>query len=94
VRSDRRVTVAFSNLPALDRTRAYELWMLTAGGHPVPVTGFEPDGSNGFGGTYRIDAGKYAKAAVTIEQAPGNSPVPHGPIALVISLDHPVKTQS
>jgi hypothetical protein len=94
VRSDRSVTVAFNNLPTLSRAQAYELWMLTPAGHPVPVTGFEPGGSYDFSGIYHIDTSKYAKAAVTVEQAPGNSAMPHGPIVLVIPFDHPLKTQS
>ena len=91
VRSNHTIEVAFNDLPSLRPTQAYELWVLPTKGNPVPVTGFEPGGTQNFDGTYKINASRFAKAAVTIEQAPGNSPVPHGPIALVIPFDSPVK---
>lgn len=96
VRSDHRMTVAFSSLPVLSNTQAYELWMIPATGRPVPVGGFVPNGDLSFYTVYPVksNVGSYAKAAVTIERAPGNSPVPRGPIALVIPFAHPVVTQS
>ncbi|HWE62672.1 MAG TPA: anti-sigma factor [Chloroflexota bacterium] len=91
VRSDHTIEVAFNGLPPLTPTRAYELWLIPPKGKPVPVTGFAPGGTQDFGGTYKIDAASYAEAAVTIERAPGNSPVPHLPIVLVIPLNNAAK---
>lgn len=86
VRSDHSIELAFNSLPQLARTKAYELWGLPATGAPVPVAGFVAGTGGAFSHTYKVDATRYAKAAVTIEQAPGDSPAPHGPIVFVLPL--------
>jgi anti-sigma-K factor RskA len=84
IRSNHTVEVAFNNLPRLNAQQAYELWALPAKGNPVPVAGITTGGA--FNKIYPIDPARYAKAAISIEQAPGNSTVPHGPIVFVLPL--------
>ena len=86
VRSDNTIELAFNSLPALSASQAYELWALPAKGNPVPVAGFTTGSTQAFQHTYSIDATRYAKAAITVEKAPGNSPAPRGPIVFVLPL--------
>ena len=86
VRSDNTIELAFNSLPALNASQSYELWALPAKGNPVPVAGFAAGSTGAFQHIYSIDAARYAKAAITVEKAPGNSPAPHGPIVFVLPL--------
>lgn len=74
-RSDHTTMVAFTGLPALPRSKAYELWLIPSKGAAVPVGGFVARGAR-FTGNYAIDARRYALAAVTVEPAPGDSAAP------------------
>jgi anti-sigma-K factor RskA len=86
VRSDHTIDLAFTSLPALSTAKAYELWALPAKGNPVPIAGITNTHRGAFQHIYQVDARKYPKAAISIERAPGDSAVPHGPVIFVLPL--------
>ena len=85
-RSDHTTVVAFTGLPVLPRSKAYELWLIPSKGAPLPVGGFVGGSGAGFTGHYTIDARPYALAAVTVEPAPGTSLAPSSAPIITFAL--------
>jgi anti-sigma-K factor RskA len=86
VRGDHKTDMSFSNLPVLPKGLAYEMWLIPAKGKPVPVGGFNAGPNHAFSTRLGKDAAGFADAAVTVERAPGNSPLPTSNPFIVVSL--------
>ena len=76
LKDDGVALVDFSGLPQLEAGKVYELWLITAAGHPDAALVFVPD-SNGskFVLVNRSLAG-YTQMAITVEQGPDGAPAP------------------
>ena len=87
LRDDGVALVDFTGLPQLEAGKVYEVWLISASGHPDAALVFVPD-SNGsrFVLVDRSLAG-YTQMAVTVEQGPDGAPAPtqqpqlYGPLA-------------
>jgi anti-sigma-K factor RskA len=86
IRSDHTTRVAFSDLPALNPARAYELWFIPAKGSPVSLGGFRAGADHSYSASYTKDAAAYALVAVTIERAPGDWPTPSKYLAIAVKV--------
>ncbi len=76
LKEDGVALVDFNGLPQLEAGKVYELWLISAAGHPDPALVFVPD-SNGskFVLVNRSLAG-YTQMAITVERAPEGAPAP------------------
>jgi anti-sigma-K factor RskA len=79
-----RWTFFAHNLPAVQRGREYQLWLITPGNRKIPGGTFRPGprGEAHVEATYALPADSLAAVAVTEEPA-GGLPVPSGPVVIV-----------
>jgi anti-sigma-K factor RskA len=68
--------VEFSNLPALDAGKVYELWLIPAAGQPIPGAVFKPDPSGGYVVLLARNLNGLTALAVTAEAGPNGASAP------------------
>ncbi|HEX6913244.1 MAG TPA: anti-sigma factor [Longimicrobium sp.] len=79
-----RWTFFAHDLPAIQRGREYQLWLITPGGRKLPAPTFRPGprGEARVEATYALPADSLQAIAVTEEPA-GGLPAPSGPVVIV-----------
>ena len=72
--------VNFSHLPPISPDRVYEVWLITADGHPEAAAVFQSDANGGKTLVIGKDIRRYKLIAVTVETGPDGSAAPsHSP---------------
>jgi len=68
--------VDFTGLPALPKGKVYELWLITAGGHPDAAAIFAPDAKGSKVVLVNLPLTGYSQIAVTAEDGPDGANAP------------------
>ncbi len=76
LKTDAVALVDFHGLPALDKGKVYELWLITPGGHPDSAAVFVPDSNGGKVVLVNLPLKGYAQMAVTAEDGPDGAIAP------------------
>src|SRR5712691_932171 len=76
LKSDGVTLVDCSGLPALDKGKVYEVWLITAGGHPDSAAVFVPDSNGSKVVLVNMPLKGYSQMAVTAEDGPDGSAAP------------------
>lgn len=76
LKSDAVTLVDFKGLPQVDKGKVYEVWLITAGGHPDAAAVFVPDSNGGKVVLVSMPLKGYSQMAVTVEDAPDGAPAP------------------
>src|SRR5260370_15854991 len=76
LKSDGVTLVDFSGLPALDKGKVYEVWLITPGGHPDSAAVFVPDSNGSKVVLVNMALKGYSQMAVTAENGPRGAPAP------------------
>ncbi|HWO90963.1 MAG TPA: anti-sigma factor [Methylomirabilota bacterium] len=76
LKSDGVTLVDFSGLPALDKGKVYEVWLITPGGHPDSAAVFVPDSNGSKVVLVNMPLKGYSQMAVTAEDGPDGSAAP------------------
>lgn len=76
LRSQGLTFVEFSNLPALQTDRVYELWLIPSKGNPIPAGVFMPDQNGSHVVLLARDLQGLTALAVTVEAAPEGASAP------------------
>jgi anti-sigma-K factor RskA len=76
LKTDAVALVDFHGLPPLDKGKVYELWLITAGGHPDSAAVFVPDSNGGKVVLVNLPLKGYAQMAVTAEDGPDGAIAP------------------
>jgi anti-sigma-K factor RskA len=76
LKSDGVALVGLNGLPALDKGKVYELWLITPGGHPDAAGVFVPDTTGSKLVLVNMPLKGYSQMAVTTEDAPDGSTAP------------------
>lgn len=76
LRSDGLALVDFTGLPAPGPGRVYEVWLIPAGGSPVPAGVFVPDGNGAKVVLISRSVAGYSQVAVTNEAGPDGTSAP------------------
>src|SRR6266404_1425610 len=76
LKSDGVTLVDFSGLPALDKGKVYEVWLITRGGHPDSAAVFVPDSNGSRVVLVNMPLKGYSQMAVTAEDGPDGSIAP------------------
>jgi len=76
LKNDGVTLVDFSGLPALDKGKVYEVWLITPGGHPDSAAVFVPDSNGSKVVLVNMPLKGYSQMAVTSEDGPDGSTAP------------------
>jgi anti-sigma-K factor RskA len=76
LKTDGVTLVDFHGLPALDKGKVYEVWLITPGGHPDSAAVFVPDSNGGKVVLVNLPLKGYAQMAVTAEDGPDGAIAP------------------
>src|SRR5712692_2596249 len=76
LKNDGVTLVDFSGLPALDKGKVYEVWLITPGGHPDSAAVFVPDSNGSKVVLVNMPLKGYSQMAVTAEDGPDGSAAP------------------
>jgi anti-sigma-K factor RskA len=76
LKSDGVALVGLNGLPPLDKSKVYELWLITPGGHPDAAGVFVPDSTGSKLVLVNTPLNGYSQMAVTTEDGPDGSTAP------------------
>ena len=76
LKSDGVALVDFNKLPALDKGKVYQVWLITPGGHPDSAGVFVPDSNGSKVVLVNMPLNGYAQIAVTMEDGPDGAQAP------------------